>query len=100
MTVIEELQGAIQKLHGVKATHRESVPVKETWKGKTIWDGVVEVFDLHGHPQTDTAYAWFHDTGDATNPLAVTVLHIDPALSPAKAVRAFIVQEYDNAEEA
>jgi hypothetical protein len=27
-------------------------------------------------------------------------LHIDPALSPAKAVRAFIVQEYNNAEEA
>jgi hypothetical protein len=97
MTVIEELQGVIQKLHGVKATHRESVPVKETWKGQTIWDGVVEVFDLHGHPQTNTAYAWLHDTGDPSNPLPVTVLHIDPALSPAKAVRAFIVQEYDNA---
>jgi hypothetical protein len=96
--VIEELQGVIQKLHGVKATHRESVPVKETWKGKTIWDGVVEVFDLHGHPLTDTVYAWLHDTGDPKNPLPVTVLHIDPALSPAKAVRAFIIQEYDNAE--
>ncbi len=35
---------------------------------------------------------------DPENPLPVTVLHIDPALSPAKAVRAFIVQEYDNAE--
>lgn len=97
MTVIEELQGVIQKLHGVKATHRESVPVKETWQGKTIWDGVVEVFELHGHPHTDKAYAWLHDTGDAANPLPVTVLHIDPALSPAKAVRAFIVQEYGNA---
>jgi hypothetical protein len=51
----------------------------------------------HGHPQTNTAYAWLHDTGDPANPLPVTVLHIDPALSPAKAVRAFIVQEYDNA---
>jgi hypothetical protein len=95
MTLIEELGGVIQKLHGAKATHRESVPVKETWHGKTIWEGVVEVFDLHGHPQTDTAYAWLHDTGD--KPLPVTVLHIDPALSPAKAVRAFIVSEYDNA---
>ena len=100
MTVIEELRDVVQKLHGVKATHRASIPVKETWNGKTIWDGVVEVFDLHGHPQTDTAYAWLHDTGDPANPLPVTVLHIDPALSPAKAVRAFIVQEYDNAEEA
>jgi hypothetical protein len=97
MTVIDELQDAIQKLHGVKATHRESVPVKETWKGQIIWDGVVEVFDLYRHPQTDTAYAWMHDTGDSGNPLPVTVLHIDPALSPAKAVRAFIVSGYGNA---
>lgn len=98
MTVIEKLQQVIQELHCVEATHRESVPVKEKWKGKTIWDGVVEVFDLHGHPDTNRAYAWFHDTGDPEHPLPVTVLHIDPALTPAKAVRAFIVQEYDNAE--
>jgi hypothetical protein len=52
---------------------------------------------IDGHPQTDTAYARLHDTGDPENPLRVTVLHIDPALSPAKAVRAFIVQGYDNA---
>lgn len=97
MTVIEELRDVIHKLHGVEATHRESVPVKETWKGKTIWDGVVEVFDLKGHPLTDRAYAWLHDTGNSGKPLPVTVLHIHPALSPAKAVRAFIVQEYGNA---
>jgi hypothetical protein len=97
MTVIEGLPQVIQELHGVKATHRESVPVKETWQGRTIWDGIVEVFDLHGHPATNTAYAWLHDTGDSANPLPVTVLHIDPALSPVKAVRAFIIQEYDNA---
>jgi hypothetical protein len=72
------------------------VPVKETWQGKPIWDGVVEVFDLQGHPDTDTAYAWLHDTGKKVLP--VTVLHIHPALSPAKAVRAFIVQEYGNAQ--
>jgi hypothetical protein len=46
MTVIEELRDAIERLHDVRATHRESVPVEETWNGKTIWDGVVEVFDL------------------------------------------------------
>jgi hypothetical protein len=97
MTHIESLGEAIYKLHGVEATHRESVPVKETWKGQTIWDGIVEVFDLHGHPETDRAYAWLHDTGDPTKPLPVTVLHIDPALSPAKAVQAFIVQGYGNA---
>jgi len=98
MTHIEELAEVIHKLHGVKATHRESVPVKEVWQGKTIWDGIVEVFDLHGHPKTNTAYAWLHDTGDPNKPIQhVTVLHIHPALTPLTAVRSFIMQEIQNA---
>ena len=53
MTYIEELAGVIHKLHGVKATHRESVPVKDVYNGQTVWDGVVEVFDLHGHAKAN-----------------------------------------------
>lgn len=94
---IQELREAIQKLHGAAATHKESVAVKEEFQGQTVWDGVVEVFHLEGHPLTDRAYAWFHDTGHKVVP--VTVLHIHPALTPAAAVRAFIVQEYRNAAE-
>lgn len=95
MTPIEELRDAIRKLHGVEATHRASVPVKEVFNGQTVWDGIVEVFNLKGHPKTDTAYAWLHDTGDPDTPFRpVTVLHIHPALSPVAAVRAFIVQEF------
>ena len=101
MSHIEELQRVIHHLHGAEATHRESVPVKETWQGKTIWDGVVEVFDLHGHPKTDTVYAWLHDTGDPERPVQhVTVLHIHPALTPLSAVRAFIMQGIQNAQPA
>ena len=96
MTYLEELQAVIHKLHGVHSTHVESVPVKEEFKGKTVWDGIVEVFTIQGHPKTEKAYAWMHDTGASFYP--VTVLHIDPALSPAKAVRAFIVQEFRNAQ--
>jgi hypothetical protein len=97
MSHIQELQDVIQKLHGAKAMHRESVPVKEVFQGKTIWDGIVEVFDLIGHPKTNRAYAWMHDTGDPSKPAQhVTVLHIHPALTPATAVRAFIVQEFRN----
>jgi hypothetical protein len=95
MSHIEELREAIHKLHGGTATHTESVPVKEVFNGQTVWDGIVEVFRLDGHPRTNKAYAWLHDTGDKPKP--VTVLHIDPALSPAKAVRAFIIQEFRNA---
>lgn len=95
MTPIQELKKAIRVLHGVDSVHVASVPIKEVFKGKTVWDGVVEVFSLHGHPEANTAYAWLHDTGDPDKPFRpVTVLHIHPALSPIAAVRAFIVQEF------
>jgi hypothetical protein len=92
---IEELQDVICRLHGAKATHRESVPVKEVFNGETVWDGIVEVFHLEGHPNANTAYAWLHDTGDPAKPAKqVTVLHVPPVVSPLTAVRAFIIQEF------
>jgi hypothetical protein len=91
---IEELRGVIRKLHGAKATYVESVPVKEVFQGQTVWDGVVEVFDLKGHPKTHRAYAWTHATDDPKHPRkSVTVLHIPPAISPQTAVQAVILQE-------
>ncbi len=85
----------IRELHGVESTHRESLPVKEIWDGKMISDGIVEVFTLHGHSKTATAYAWSHDTSDPYNPKRhVTVLHIHPSTTPLAAVEAAILQEY------
>ena len=34
MTYIEELKDVIRKLHGVESTHRQSVPVKEVFRGE------------------------------------------------------------------
>lgn len=95
MTYIEELRDVIEKLHGIRATHVETVPIKEEFQGQTIWEGEVEVFDLHGHPETNRVYAWAHETEDADHPRRhVTVLHIPPATSPRKAVQASIVSDY------
>jgi hypothetical protein len=95
MTPIEELREVIRKLHGVDSTHRASVPVKEVFKGKPVWEGIVEVFDLHGHEKANTSYAWSHATDNPAKPKRhVTVLHIPPAVSPETAVRAAIVQEF------
>lgn len=95
MTHIDELRDVIGKLHNARATHVESVPVTETHKGQVVWDGIVEVFRLRGHPQTNRIYAWAHDTDDPTNPKRyVTVLHIPPVVSPQTAVQAAILQEY------
>lgn len=95
MKHIQELRDVIHHLHGVKARHLESVPVIETFQGKTVWDGVVEVFHLTGHPKSDKVYAWIHETDDPKNPKRhVTVLHIPPVVSPQTAVQAAIVQEF------
>lgn len=101
MNYIEDLQQAIHKLHGVHSTHVQSVPVKEEFQGKVIWDGIVEVFELHGHSKATHAYAWSHETDDPIQPKrSVTVLKIPPAVSPETAVRVAIMQELSDAETA
>jgi hypothetical protein len=101
MTYIEELRNVIRRLHGAEATHVESVPVKETYQGKTVWEGIVEVFELHGHPTASRLYAWSHETDSSANPRRhVTVLHSHPITSPVLAVRAAIVQEFRSLEPA
>lgn len=94
MTHAEELRDVIRRLHGVESKYLESVPIKETFQGKTVWEGVVEVFELIGHPTASKVYAWTHDTDNPMQPRHVTVLHLGPVTSPLLAVRAAIFQEY------
>ena len=97
---IEELRGVIRRLHGVESKHIESVPVRETFQGRTVWEGIVEVFELYGHPKATRLYAWAHATDDPKKPKRhVTVLHVAPITSAVAAVRAVIVQESRASEE-
>jgi hypothetical protein len=99
LTYIEELQDVIRCVHGVESEHLESVPIKETFQGRTVWDGIVEVFELKGHETAHRVYAWAHDTDDPEHPRRhVTVLHLHPVKSAQDAVRAAIVQEFRNLE--
>ena len=99
MSYIEELQNVIRRLHGVESKHIESVPVKEEFQGKTVWEGIVEVFDLIEHPRAPRLYAWSHAT-DGPKKRHVTVLHLAPVDSPRTAVRAAIIREYRLVQEA
>ena len=94
MNYTDELRDVIKRLHGVDSRHIESVPIKETFQGRTVWEGIVEVFELISHPTAPKAYAWAYDTGDPKKPKHVTVLHLGPVTSPLLAVRAAIVQEF------
>ena len=95
MSRIDELRDMIRRLHGVESTHVGSIPVRETFQGRTVWEGVVEVFDLIGHPSASKLYAWSHAIDDPENPWRhVTVLHSHPITSRLLAVRAAIIQKF------
>jgi hypothetical protein len=95
---IEELRQVIRNLHNAESRHVESVSVKEIFQGVTVWEGVVEVFELVGHPTASRIYAWAHEvTGGKKR--HVTVLHGGPIDSPQEAVRASIVRDYRVGEE-
>lgn len=54
---IRELKLAIEIQHGGTAKFGQSVPVSEANNGQTVWEGVVHVFDLAGHPKATRAHA-------------------------------------------
>ena len=94
---VAELQNVIRRLHGSESTQIESVQVKETFQGQTVWEGAVEVFELRGHPKAAKVYDWAHHTNGPESPKRhVTVLHVGPVTSAVQAVRAAIVQEFRN----
>ncbi len=85
----QALVKAFRDLHGCKAKHVETVPVIETWQGKTVWEGEVEVFNLTGHPKATKGYAWAYDKAKGSE--IVAVLELPPVISPKTAVQASIV---------
>ena len=92
MTEQEKLRRAIRDLHGVESTYLRSEPVRETFRGETVWDGVVEVFALKGHPEAGLAYAWSHET-DEGGRRYLAVLGVAPIATARDAVRAAIASE-------
>jgi hypothetical protein len=92
MSYISDLKDAIKRLHGCDSDYLESVPIVERFQDKPVWDGVVEVFALHGHPKAIRCYAWSHPKDDGGEHF-VTVLELPPVDSPQKAVQVSILAD-------
>ncbi len=90
---IQAMQKSILDLHGCKAKWIESVPVKEVFRGETVWEGIVQVFDLIDHPKAKRCYAWSHELEGSKKRRFFAVLHQGPIDSPEAAVRAAIINE-------
>lgn len=86
-----DLEAALLSIYGSTSTHVQSVPVTESEEGHVVWDGVVDVFQLHSHPKATRVYAWsFNTNTDDSTQLYMTVLQLPPILSPLLAVRAIV----------
>lgn len=94
---LEELREVIRRKHGVASEHVRTLAVTETFQGKPLWDGLVELFELKGHASAQRVYAWTDDTL-AHSTRDITVLDLPPIKSAQDAIRAAIVQEFKSLE--
>jgi hypothetical protein len=86
---------AIFDLHKVRAAWVKSVPVKEEFQGQVVWEGIVQVSNIKGHPKKATrCYAWSSPIEGSSKRKFFAVLHVPPVASARDAVKAAIIQEY------
>lgn len=90
---LPQLAEAVERQHGGAAAFIQSVPVRETHRDAVVWEGVVHVFDLTGHPTAARAYAWSSPIEGSDKRRFFAVLHQGAIKSPIDAVRAAIVAE-------
>jgi len=95
---IERLQMVIRQLHKCDAEHTGTEPVKEVFRGETVWEGDVEVFNVTGHPRAKRAYAWSEYQGTLKQRFTA-VLEIRPVKSALDAVKVSIVAGAKKEEE-
>jgi hypothetical protein len=95
-----ELAMHVERLHRVPAKYLESVEVKETHEGATVWEGAVKVFALTGHPSGATrAYAWSYPT-EGGKRRVMAILGVSPVDDAATAERAVILAQVREADRA
>lgn len=90
----EELRKAVERMHGCSASWLEAALVQEKFKGKTVWNGIVQVFALTGHPSAARCYAWSSPVEGNEKRRFFAVLHKPPVMSALDTVRAAILEEH------
>jgi hypothetical protein len=90
----EEVQKHVERMHGVSTQLVTTEMVREVFGGEIVWKGLVHVFRINGHPDTDTCYAWSAAVKGSDKRRFYAVLKIPPIDSSLAAVRAAIVADH------
>ena len=67
------------------------LPVLEQFQGRTVWEGVLELFELRNHPKAKRCYAWSNH--DPQNEQMAAVLETPPVKNANDAVKVYIVNQ-------
>jgi hypothetical protein len=92
---IDNLRGAIRRLHGLQAVHLRTVPLTEQFEGKILWQGEVETFSVSGHPQASLCFAWAYQDYDGKQHYTA-ILELPPVNSERAAVRVALIAQVKN----
>ena len=93
------LKAAVEGLHQCEAAFAYDIAVIKQYDSQIVWEGVVSVFDLSGHPTASTCYAWSEPVKGSDKRRLFAVLKIPPVDSAEAAVRASIFAARRQAEE-
>ena len=88
--MIDKIKTAVERTVGGPVTHEGSSPILESFRGETIWQGVVEIYKVNSAPPV-LAYGWAVE--GKSGPDYVAVKRVGPINSPLAAVRAWIVSQ-------
>lgn len=87
---LDKLEAAILMQHKCRPVHRATVPVHvKTRDSETLWKGHVEIFDIMGHVEAKTCYAWQHIEGNGKEKI-FAIMENQVICSAKRAVQAAI----------
>ncbi len=90
ITRAENIKLAVERAAGCTATRVHTCVITETFQGKPVWSGLIDIFDLDKTPPMK-AYGW--DVKDGKQIQYVAVLGNPPINDEVAAVRAWLVSE-------
>ena|SRR5215207_8626919 len=93
--VEQELKIAVERQHGGTAHLAYIDAVSATIQGRSVWGGIVLVFDLHGQAEAERAYAWFSPAEGSRGREAHVVLQSPAIRSAYDAVMAALLASAD-----
>lgn len=90
----KDLARFVEQMHDCTATPIGTKVVSETFRGQPVWEGIVHIFEVTGHPEATRCYAWSSPVESSSKRCFYTVLEVPPVESAQDAVRAAIVAEH------